>query len=718
MTTVDQHPPLPSVVSARGVVKRYGRTVALDGLDAEIGPGITGLLGSNGAGKTTLLWLVLGLRSRTRGRWPSSATIRRLPGSTCGRGSATPPSTTSLPPDTRAARLRPPHRRDPRAPLPRGHGHARATRCGRSGSARSASGPVGTMSTGQRQRVKLAQAIAHDPQLVLLDEPTDGLDPVQRDDMLALIRRVGTEFGIDVVLSSHLLEEVERICDAAVILRERRRSSPPGRSPSCTGAAGGLAGRGRRPARRARRRLLAAARPRRRGRRHGRRHSSPAARTASSTPSATRSPSSASASVGSAHSRPDASRTSSWGRHDGAARSRARRLLDRGYRRYDGPRRRPRPRALTVRRSVTRPARARARARRSATRSCPRSPSSSPTSRRSSSSGIAALVQDTCSPVDDLIPTYGEYYRSSSARHRACSPPSSHPRCSAPTGARACSASTSPSPLDRDTYLVAKAAAVLVVMLARHARATAVHARRLRHRRRTAPTASATSLALLLRSPRRPASRRRLLYASVSLAVSSITTRRAVASAAIVLCPARPVIVARARSRAPARSDALDLLSLPFVAVRALVPDLRRDADGTASPSGRLDLARRRRPGRAGRSPRPQRAGSATAGSRQTDERRARCHDAIRVVVVDGVSKWFGDARGRLRRVASRSARASPRCSGPNGAGKSTMLRMLCGLTAPSRGTVRVLGARPPQRPRRLPAASASSRSRRPSSSR
>jgi len=67
--------------------------------------------------------------------------------------------------------------------------------------------------------VKLAQAIAHDPALILLDEPTDGLDPVQRDDMLALIRRVGTEFGIHVVISSHLLDEVERTCDSAVILR-------------------------------------------------------------------------------------------------------------------------------------------------------------------------------------------------------------------------------------------------------------------------------------------------------------------------------------------------------------------------------------------------------------------------------------------------------------------------------------------------------------------
>ena len=64
----------------------------------------------------------------------------------------------------------------------------------------------------------MAQAIAHDPDLLLLDEPTDGLDPVQRDDMLALIRRVGSEFGIDILLSSHLLEEVERVCDSVVIL--------------------------------------------------------------------------------------------------------------------------------------------------------------------------------------------------------------------------------------------------------------------------------------------------------------------------------------------------------------------------------------------------------------------------------------------------------------------------------------------------------------------
>ena len=77
---------------------------------------------------------------------------------------------------------------------------------------------IGGYSTGMKQRVKLAQALVHDPQLVLLDEPTNGLDPRGRDEMLALIRRIGTEFGISVLVTSHLLGELERVCDHVIVI--------------------------------------------------------------------------------------------------------------------------------------------------------------------------------------------------------------------------------------------------------------------------------------------------------------------------------------------------------------------------------------------------------------------------------------------------------------------------------------------------------------------
>jgi ABC-2 type transport system ATP-binding protein len=78
--------------------------------------------------------------------------------------------------------------------------------------------PMGGYSTGMRQRVKLAQALVHDPALVLLDEPTNGLDPAGRDDMLELIRRIGAEFGISVIVTSHLLGELERVCGGIVVI--------------------------------------------------------------------------------------------------------------------------------------------------------------------------------------------------------------------------------------------------------------------------------------------------------------------------------------------------------------------------------------------------------------------------------------------------------------------------------------------------------------------
>jgi ABC-2 type transport system ATP-binding protein len=206
-----------TILRADGIVKRFGAVTALAGVTVEVNVGITGLLGANGAGKTTLLGLALGLTHPDDGRLevlgldPVSAgpEVRAVIGYS--------PEHHALPPDVRAY--------DHVAHLAEIHGLPRRAAAARASDALYQVGlgeerfrPVGTMSTGQKQRVKLAAALAHDPSLVLLDEPTDGLDPVQRDDMLGLIRRVGTEFGINVLLSSHLLDEVERVCDSAVIL--------------------------------------------------------------------------------------------------------------------------------------------------------------------------------------------------------------------------------------------------------------------------------------------------------------------------------------------------------------------------------------------------------------------------------------------------------------------------------------------------------------------
>jgi ABC-2 type transport system ATP-binding protein len=207
------------VVSASGLVKRWGTTTALAGADVEVGSGVTGLLGSNGAGKTTLIGMLLGLHP------PDAGTLRVLGldptrvGSEVRERVGYAPEHDALPPDVRA--------HDLVRHLAEVHGLPHREAVSRASDALWHVGlgeerfrPVGTMSTGQRQRVKLAAAFVHDPALLLLDEPTNGLDPVQRDEMLALVRRIGTEFGIDVVLSSHLLEEVERVCDAVVILAD------------------------------------------------------------------------------------------------------------------------------------------------------------------------------------------------------------------------------------------------------------------------------------------------------------------------------------------------------------------------------------------------------------------------------------------------------------------------------------------------------------------
>jgi ABC-2 type transport system ATP-binding protein len=81
--------------------------------------------------------------------------------------------------------------------------------------------PIGEFSTGMRQRAKLAQALVGDPELVLLDEPTAGLDPMGREDMLALVSRLGS-FGISVLMATHLLDDVQKVCDHVVMINAGR----------------------------------------------------------------------------------------------------------------------------------------------------------------------------------------------------------------------------------------------------------------------------------------------------------------------------------------------------------------------------------------------------------------------------------------------------------------------------------------------------------------
>ncbi len=205
------------LVEADAVIKRYGSFSALSGATFTIEPGITGLLGANGAGKTTLLGMMLGLHSIDGGSLKVLGIDPYTAGAEVRVRLGYAPEHHTLPPDLRAS--------DFVRHVAELHGLPKTEATTRASDALWLVGlgeerfrPMGTMSTGQRQRVKLAQAIAHDPNLVLLDEPTDGLDPMQRDDMLALIRRVATEYQINFVLSSHLLDEVQQICDAAVII--------------------------------------------------------------------------------------------------------------------------------------------------------------------------------------------------------------------------------------------------------------------------------------------------------------------------------------------------------------------------------------------------------------------------------------------------------------------------------------------------------------------
>jgi ABC-2 type transport system ATP-binding protein len=211
-----------ATITTEALTKTYnGRVTALHELTVKFEPGIVGLVGSNGAGKSTLLKLVLGLLTPTSGRVhvlgldPIADTdeVRTKVGYM--------PEHECLSPDLTAAELVTHLGRI--SGLPKTAARERASETLRHvGLYEERYRQIGGYSTGMRQRAKLAQALVHDPDLLLLDEPTNGLDPAGRDAMLALIHRIGTEFGISVVVCSHLLGEIERICTSLVAIEGGR----------------------------------------------------------------------------------------------------------------------------------------------------------------------------------------------------------------------------------------------------------------------------------------------------------------------------------------------------------------------------------------------------------------------------------------------------------------------------------------------------------------
>jgi ABC-2 type transport system ATP-binding protein len=209
--------PDPSVASLERVSVAYGKQWALSDVSAEFPAGAVGLLGPNGAGKSTMLKALLGLIKPTQGTLrvlgldvaTAALAIRarigympesdaQIPGMTavsfvayCGELSGLPASDAM--------------QRAHEVLYYVGLGEARYRN-------------VETYSTGMKQRIKLAQALVHDPDLLLLDEPTNGMDPKGREEMLALVRDLAHDKHISLILSSHVMPDVESVCDSVVVM--------------------------------------------------------------------------------------------------------------------------------------------------------------------------------------------------------------------------------------------------------------------------------------------------------------------------------------------------------------------------------------------------------------------------------------------------------------------------------------------------------------------
>jgi ABC-2 type transport system ATP-binding protein len=204
-----------------GLVKRYGRRTVLDRVACEVPPGITGLVGPNGAGKSTLVRVMLGLTRiasgevRVFGHDPAREprVVRQLVG-VVPEDECTVPGLVAVEMVRYAARL---------SGLPGTEALRRAHEvldwCD-AGQERYR--PVETLSIGMRQKVAFAAAIVHDPRMVILDEPTNGLDPIERRAMLGRLTTLARDHGKTVFVSTHVLPDVQAICDRVIVLAAGR----------------------------------------------------------------------------------------------------------------------------------------------------------------------------------------------------------------------------------------------------------------------------------------------------------------------------------------------------------------------------------------------------------------------------------------------------------------------------------------------------------------
>ncbi len=206
-----------TLVEVTRLTKRYPGVTALDGLTLELSQGVVGLIGANGAGKSTLMKILLGLVEPTSGEASVFGFDPMVDGIRIRELIGYMPEHDCLPTDISAtqfvihmARM---------SGLPASESRERTAEILRHvGLFEERYRHIGGYSTGMKQRVKLAQALVHDPKLLFLDEPTNGLDPQGREDMLGLIERTGRTFGVSVIMSSHLLGEIETVCDSLVVI--------------------------------------------------------------------------------------------------------------------------------------------------------------------------------------------------------------------------------------------------------------------------------------------------------------------------------------------------------------------------------------------------------------------------------------------------------------------------------------------------------------------